>query len=381
MTQFTYHRVSRPVSDLARLVCIALALAALIGQRPLSADDTHSIAIGVSTPLTGEVATAGEDVRDALLFANSKFFGGKYRFILEDDRCDNKTGLGIAHKFIAVDKVKYVLGMICNAVLLSSAPVYRRAGTVIIATGATSGDVPHIGESIFRPYPADHLAAEVLYDYISPRHKVLGVVTQQEEYTALMERAILRRNAEATAPLQVIAEQLPLTVRDFVPTLLRFKAKGADALFFNAIGEPGYIEMVKQARAIGLRIPHYGACLPASPTTRRELGALDEGARFANIPLFESLLTPEGQQIYAEYVAHFGEPRSAPIFAALTIDALRMLDRALMSGKPAAEYLHTTSFSGMVGEIAFDQDGAVKGLHYVMQEIRAGKVAALPQGE
>ena len=344
-----------------------------------AADDTPPVTIGVSTPLSGEVAANGQDVRDALLFANERFCSGKYRFIIEDDRCDNKTGITIAQKFTGVDRVKYVLGVFCNTVLLAGAPVYRRAGTVVIATGATSGDVRGIGETIFRPYPADHLGALVIYDYVAARHKALGIITQVEEYTALMERAVVRRNAAAAMPIRVYAEQVPQTLTDFKPLLLRLKAKGVDALFFNAIGEPGYIEMVKQAHALGIGVPHFSSVFAASPLSRNALGGLEEGTRFANVPLMDELLTAEGRSIYAEYTARFGEPRSAPIFIALTIDALRMLDRAIRSGAPVAEYLHREPFEGLVGQIAFDKDGAVQGLRYVMQEIRRGAIVSVPR--
>jgi ABC-type branched-subunit amino acid transport system substrate-binding protein len=341
------------------------------------AGSQEQVVIGVSVPLSGEVSPGGNDTRDALAFANEYYFGGKYRFIVEDDQCDKKQGLTIAQKLIALDKVRYVLGIFCNAVLLTAAPVYERAGVVVIATGATSGDVRLGGSRIFRPYPADNIGGEVLYDYISLHHSKVGILTQLDEYTELMARTMLRKNGQAHNKLKLFSEELSAGVQDYRPALLRLKAKGIDGLFLNPMGEPAYITMVRQLHELKFSIPHYASCMPASPASRTALGVLDEGTRFANLPLFEFALSSEGQEVYKKYTAKYGEPRSNSIFVALAIDSLRMLDAAILSGRPPEEYLRSSKFPGLVGEIAFDQDGAVKTLGYEMQEIRGGKVQKL----
>lgn len=70
-----------------------------------------------------------------------------------------------------------------------------------------------------------------------------------------------------------------------------------------------------------------------------------------------------------------GAPRSSPIFVAIAIDSLRMLDQALHSGGRPAKFLRQYSFSGMIEKIAFDDDGAVNSLTFGMQEIRNGSAA------
>jgi branched-chain amino acid transport system substrate-binding protein len=334
------------------------------------------IRVGVSSSLTGDLADSGNDILDALNFANHRYFSDRYRFIVDDDRCDNATGVTVAKKQVSIDKVGYVLGIFCNTALLAAAPVYKQAGTVVISV-ATTGDVRLGTSNIFRTYPAEHHAAELLYDFIAKRHRVLGVITEPDEYTAMMERSLLRKNEDGK--LRIIPVQVAGHAKDFRTILLRFKREGADALYFNPRGEPGYIEMVKQAQVLGIRMPHYSNSLPASPASQKALKEADEGALFAGFPLFDVALSAPGKKIYAEYVKDKGEPRSNPIFIALAIDSLRILDKALTSGEKVPEYIRTHTFPGIVGDLSFDGDGAVTGLHYEMQEIKDGRIVTVAQ--
>jgi ABC-type branched-subunit amino acid transport system substrate-binding protein len=333
--------------------------------------DPSPIRIGLSTSLTGDTASAGNDILDALKFTNQKFFAGRYEFVVDDDRCDNAVGLTVAKKQVSVDKLKYVLGIFCNTVLLTAAPVYKRAGTVVIAV-ATTDDVRLGKSSIFRTYPSENHAAELLYDYIAMRHKILGVITELDEYTAMMERTLLQKNVDGK--LRIIPMQVTGPGKDYRSVLLRLKSEGVDSLFFNSMAEPGYIEMVKQARALNMTMPQYSNAVPASPTSRKALKDADEGALFTSFPVFESALTTQGKVIYSDYLREKGEPRSNPIFIALAIDSLRLLDEAIHSGEDVSQYISSHAFPGLVGDMGFDKDGAVSTLHYEMQQIKNGVI-------
>jgi ABC-type branched-subunit amino acid transport system substrate-binding protein len=135
--------------------------------------------------------------------------------------------------------------------------------------------------------------------------------------------------------------------------------------------------MVEQARTLGMKMPHYANAVPASPTTRKVLKDADEGALFTSFPIFETALTAQGKEIYSDYVRQKGEPRSNPIFIALAIDSLRLLDEAIHSGEDVSQFIGSQTFSGLVGHMGFDEDGAVSTLHYEIQQIRNGVITAV----
>ena len=134
----------------------------LVFPTSVSAQTPKEIEIGVSQALTGAGAPMSSDVKDGLLFANDHYLRGKYKLIFEDDRCDSSQALTVAQKLTNIDRVKYALGFLCNSALVATAPVYGRAGTLVITAGASSGDKKGIGDKIFRAYPADQLAINLI---------------------------------------------------------------------------------------------------------------------------------------------------------------------------------------------------------------------------
>ena len=62
---------------------IVFAVCVLFFALPSPTFAEKKIKIGVSTALTGAAATYGQDIRNALLFANERFADGRYDFVFE----------------------------------------------------------------------------------------------------------------------------------------------------------------------------------------------------------------------------------------------------------------------------------------------------------
>ena len=129
--------------------------------------------------------------------------------------------------------------------------------------------------------------------------------------------------------------------------------------------------MVKQLHDLKLNTPLYANLVPGSAVVREALGTLDEGVVYSDLPIATDSLHKDAKIIYEALLAKYGPRRSAPILSLLAIDSLRILDRALQSGKPPAEYIRSTTFPGLVGDLAFDSHGAVIGLAYSLRRIQA----------
>ena len=95
-----------------------------------------AISIGIAAPLTGEVASYGERVRNASRLAEDEINssggirGRTLRLVFEDTRCDPATGVSAARKLYQVDKVSVILGGTCSSVTLAMAPVAEAARRV-----------------------------------------------------------------------------------------------------------------------------------------------------------------------------------------------------------------------------------------------------------
>jgi ABC-type branched-subunit amino acid transport system substrate-binding protein len=359
-------------------ICSCIFILQLATTFAVAEETPATKVLGVQAALTGDLAALGTDAKNGLIFANDYFFHGKYKFIFEDDHCDAKAGISAAQKLSAVDKVPAVFGITCNNALLSSAPIYEKAGTFVFGSMATSGDTLDVGKKNFRLLPADHIGVDKIYPYIAQRHKKLGILTYQDEYTALMERSFVRVNRAQTAPLELVLENVAADTTDVRSVLLRLKSKGIDAIFINSPWEARYIEAIQQMHTLGMKVAVYTEYLPATPPARTALGKLDEGVVFANLPKFDSLLNPEGKKIIDAFIKQYGKPASYEYAVVFGIESLRIYDQALTQKEMVPEeFIRSKTFQSIVGPLRFDQYGAIASIPFELQTIRNGQVEVI----
>lgn len=354
---------------LAATFCL-IALVAL----PVQAE---RIKIGVPTALSGDAAAFGQDIKNALTLANEALGGGKYELIFEDERCTNKEAAAIAHKLIDVDKVKYALGFPCNGTLLATASIYDRAGVLVITSSATSGDVLDLGPNIFRLFPSDTGCSRVLQEYVSRKNKKVAVITEQNEYPVMMERSFRAFNDKSARPIEVKSFDFMHGGSDFRTIATKIRAQGFDAVFLNANTDTSFVDMVKQLGDQQLKADMYSAYLPGSKFVIDAVGSKINGYRYCNLPVSDDLVTPAGKELMAKFRARFGEPQSGFPVVPSALESFRLLDLAINSGMPPADFLRSNKFSGgYIPEYWFDH-GAIQGIPFQMQFIENGKAKTL----
>lgn len=334
--------------------------------------------VGVPTALTGEAAPFGMDIKNALTLMNERFGKAKYELIFEDERCENRAAVSVAHKLINIDKVKYALGFPCNGTMLTTASIYDRAGVLVLTSAATSGDVLDVGKSIFRLFPSDVAGATLLFDYMAKRHKKIAILTEQNEYSVMMARTIDKVNSSRNKPLDIISEEFVHGGTDLRTVLSKLISKGVEAIFVNAGTDNSFIPVVKQIKDMKFKGTLYSAYLPASAVVRKALGEEVNGFIFANLPVSDELVTEKGKEVLAEFRGRYGEPQSGFPVVPISFEAFRIFDLAISSGKPPLEFLKTTKFSGgFIPDFYFDEYGSVQGINFQMQKIENGKVIVL----
>lgn len=118
---------------------ISLILSSLYLPLLISSLIADPVKVGVSTALTGEAAPFGMDIKNALTLVNNRIGKGRYQFIFEDEKCENRAAVSVAQKLINIDKIQYALGFPCNQTLLATANLYQRAKVLVVTSSATSG--------------------------------------------------------------------------------------------------------------------------------------------------------------------------------------------------------------------------------------------------
>ena len=79
------------------------------------------IKVAVLTPMSGELATFGETVRNGITMAfddwndrNGTIGGRSIAWVLEDTRCDPETARQAAERAIAEQGVQFIVGGVCS---------------------------------------------------------------------------------------------------------------------------------------------------------------------------------------------------------------------------------------------------------------------------
>ena len=360
----------------ARRILLSLLILASCWA-PSLAFGADRIKLGVSLPLSGEAASYGTDLKNALIFANEKLTGNSYELIIEDDKCNGKSAVTVAQKLVTVDHVAGVLGFGCSGALLAAAPIYEQAKIPVVTSCATAAAVSKAGDYIFRTVPSDELAATVLADYIAKKHAKLGVISEETEYAQGLLNAI--RSSASGKPLRIENENFLPATNDFRALILKLKGKNVDAVLANPQDEAGMIRIVHQIRQLNWNVPLYGNLYPGTRVFLEGTEASEsEGIIFSDIPSVEATVNTAGAALYEEFQKKFGPPNSTGFLFVTSYSAFDALRQALESGKDPKAYLYQTTFHGILDQYSFDSNGDIAGVTDVLRVIKGRKPVLLP---
>ncbi|MBW1971374.1 MAG: ABC transporter substrate-binding protein [Deltaproteobacteria bacterium] len=100
------------------------------------------VLIGAILPLTGGLATTGDEIKSGMELAVSKINGkggiagkSKIKLFYEDTRCNPTEAAIVTNRIIAKHKVHFMVGMYCSSVALAAMPILDRAKIPNITSG------------------------------------------------------------------------------------------------------------------------------------------------------------------------------------------------------------------------------------------------------
>lgn len=342
----------------------------------LSARADETTAIGVITSLTGNAATYGMDIRDSIEFARQTLGQGRYRLLVEDDKCDPKTAVTAAQKLVSIDHVKYVLGFGCSGAVLATAPIFERSKVLLITPGTSAPAISNAGDYIFRTWPSDAIAGKLLYEALAARYRKIGIIAEETDYCEGQVKELEHLNSsENRLQLEEVLFQPGET--DFRSLLTMLLAKKVDAVFLTAQSETEFLAVLKQLRDLNKSVPIYNIYNAGTENFLKTAGPLGNGVIVIDLPSLESVITPEGRKLYQQFLAEHGAPRTWDLLWATSFEAFRALHLALTSGKDPRAFLYGAVIDGVFGKYSFDSNGDISGISQVIKTVRDGKAEAL----
>jgi branched-chain amino acid transport system substrate-binding protein len=239
----------------------SLALLGAVTANPARAD----IKIGFQVPLTGPAATDGKSAQIAGemavedINAAGGVLGQKLQLVTYDDQAKSDQAIFTANKLIGEDGVKLVVNGSYSASGRAAAPVFQKAGVVMIAAYGVHPDITRAGDYMFRLV---HLGppqgvATALYVANTLKLKKISVITMDNDYG----QATVDGFVEGAAKYGIeVVNKYSYSLKDrqfgsIVASVKRDSPDGVYATGYFFTGGP----LVAQLRAAGITVPIIGS--------------------------------------------------------------------------------------------------------------------------
>jgi len=223
------------------------------------------IKIGFQVPLTGPSATDGKSAQIAGQMAVDDInaaggvLGQKLELVTYDDQAKPDQAIFTANKLIGEDGVKLVVNGSYSASGRAAAPVFQKAGVVMIAAYGVHPDITKAGDYMFRMV---HLGppqgvATALYIGNTLKLKKLSTITMDNDYGQATMDGFLE--AAPKYGIEVINKySYSLKDRQFGSIVASVKRDNPDAVYATGYFFTGG-PLVAQLRAAGITVPIIGS--------------------------------------------------------------------------------------------------------------------------
>lgn len=221
------------------------------------------IKVGVFLPLTGEVASWGENALAGITLATDEINakggvnGRKLKLVIEDDKCSNTEGVNAVQKLVGIDKVDVLVGGICSSAMAPELPPIEASGIphIIITSSAPDLTKP---ENVFRVYPSDALQGKKVADFILSEYpgKKVAVIHVQNAWGEGIQKTFKEAFRQKSG--QIVYEGgVTQTETDFKTEMQKVEQSGAEVLYMP-VYPVNAVSAGKQMKEMGFEIPVIG---------------------------------------------------------------------------------------------------------------------------
>jgi branched-chain amino acid transport system substrate-binding protein len=362
----------------ARTLLALFVLCAVIV--PSAANAVEPIKVGMSMALTGGVAPIGKQVLAALeiwrddVNAKGGLLGRPVGLVYYDDQSNPANVPGLYTKLIDVDKVDLLIGPYATNMVAPAIPVlmqFKKTTIGILANAANSKFHYNQYFSMLPTGPEPRRSfAYGFFDlaaHAKPRPKTVAIIAADAEFAQNAADGA-RQSIKQIGGFKVVLDQkYPPTTTDFAPIIHAVAALNPDIVYVAAY-PPDSVGIVRAANEIGLTPKMFGGTFIGLLVTpiKMQLGPLMNGIVNNEVFLPAPAFTfPGTLDVLAKYRAVAQREHLDPVgwaFPPLGYAAGQVLAQAVEGTKSLdqiklAAYMHTHTFSTVVGNIRFGKDG------------------------
>ena len=331
---------------------------------PDTGDKSGEISIGVVLPVTGQLASTGERMKQGMEFAldeiNSVQLSDiRLKFIIEDDTSTPEGAVAAFNKLIHEDSVSVIIGPATSSATQAAFPVAQENRVVAISPTSGARGLSAIGDFVFRVPLATNIVAlkgvEVTYAKLGYQ-RVATMYNETDLFSADRDAAL--REAFTAIGVEVLTpEVFQSGDTDFSAQLTRIKALEPDAIFVSAL-PPEKAGILIQAYELGIT-----ARMIMSSLTSVDVEAADAAAEgvITFIGWLSTDDTPGNQAFVRNYNMTYGT--TPDVFATASYTAVYILAEAIKNAQATDAIsirdalANISDFDTVFGKFSFNADG------------------------
>ncbi|MGE7918539.1 branched-chain amino acid ABC transporter substrate-binding protein [Viridibacillus sp. NPDC093762] len=198
-----------------------------------------AIVIGSVIPTSGNNATDGKDMKNAMEMAISEInddggvLGKKLKLEVVDDACDPQTATSAANKLVSM-KVKVVVGGYCSGSTLPASGVFHNAGIPLVVPAANSSELPDQGyDSLFLINGLVPDQSKTGADYFNEKGAKNIVIVHDNSAYARNMADFAKEHIEKNGGKVVGFEAINPEEKDFSSLMTKLKSLKPDGTYFT----------------------------------------------------------------------------------------------------------------------------------------------------
>jgi branched-chain amino acid transport system substrate-binding protein len=359
-------------------IAVLLVIGALI--LPSAAKAAEPIRIGMSMALTGGVAPIGKQVLAGLQIwrddvnAKGGLLGRPVQLVFYDDQSNPANVPALYTKLIDVDKVDLLIGPYATNMVAPVIPLLMQGKKTTIGILANAANSKFHYDQYFSMLPTgpepQKSFAEGFFQLAAaqkPRPKTVAIIAADAEFAQNAADGARQTIKEMGGFQTVMDQKYPPSTTDFAPIIHAVAALNPDIVYVAAY-PPDSVGIIRAANESNLTPKMFGGTFIGLLVTpiKVQLGPLMNGIVNNEVFLPAPAFTfPGTLEVLAKYREIAQREHLDPIgwaFPPLAYAAGQVLGEAVEGAKTLdqgklAAYMHTHSFSTVVGDISFGKDG------------------------
>ncbi|TQK62681.1 amino acid/amide ABC transporter substrate-binding protein (HAAT family) [Brevibacillus sp. AG162] len=367
----------------AAMLTFSLAVAGCASQgASTGGTDASEILVGVILPVTGNNATDGKDMQNAIEMAVKKIndsggvIGKKLKIEVADDGCDPQMATTAANKLVSQNVVA-VVGGYCSGATLPSSGVFKNANIPMIVPAANSAKLPAQGyDTLFLINGLTPDQAQTAADYMAANQAKKVVLIHDNSAYAKDLADFAKASVEKSGGTVIAYEAINPEEKDFSALVTKIKGLEPDATYFTGYYAAGGL-MVKQFKQKGVSGLFLAGDGSFSEDVIKIAGADNaEGLLITATPTAEFI---EGAEAFTSaYKQTYNNLAPGP-FSALSYNAVNLLadaiGRANSTDRDAIKKAikETKAFKALGQTISFNAQNTLDTSNFAVLKVTSGK--------